>query len=76
LWCGICTNLVLRCVNNSEVLNCGDLLECVILELGELANGLRLNSEVPYQDLSGAWLAVPWVRANQGTCISIGSVKG
>jgi hypothetical protein len=53
LWCGICTEPVLGCVNNSEGLNCGDLLEGVIPELVELANGLRLNTEVPSQDLSG-----------------------
>jgi hypothetical protein len=47
LWCGICTDHVLRCVNNLEGLNYGDLLEGVIPELGELANDLRLNIEVP-----------------------------
>jgi hypothetical protein len=40
---GNINNHVLRCVNNPEELNCGDLLEGVILELDELANGLRLN---------------------------------
>jgi hypothetical protein len=51
-----------------------DLLEGVIPELGELANGLRLNTEVMNQDLSGAWVTVRWVRASQGTCLSIGSM--
>jgi hypothetical protein len=73
LWCGICTDPVLRCVNNPEGLNCRDQLEDVIPELGELANGLRLNTEVPSQDLSGAWVTIRWVRASQGTCLSIGS---
>jgi hypothetical protein len=64
LWCGICTDPILRCVNNPDGLNCGDLLEGVILEPGELANGLRLNTEVPCQDLSGALVTVQWVRAS------------
>jgi hypothetical protein len=51
-----------------------DLLEGVIPEPGELANGLRLNTEVMNQDLSGAWVTVRWVRASQGTCLSIGSM--
>jgi hypothetical protein len=46
LWCGICTDPIPRCVNNLEGLNCGDLLEGVIPDLGDLANGLRLNTEV------------------------------
>jgi hypothetical protein len=28
------------------------------------------------QDLSGAWVTVLWVRANQGMCLSIGSDRG
>jgi hypothetical protein len=31
---------------NPEGLNCEDLLEGIIPELGELANSLRLNTEV------------------------------
>jgi hypothetical protein len=27
LWCGICTDPVLRCVNNLEGMNCGGLLD-------------------------------------------------
>jgi hypothetical protein len=57
-------------------MNCGDLLEGVIPELGELTNGLRLNTEVSSQDLTGAWVTVRWVRASQGTCLSIGSDRG
>jgi hypothetical protein len=76
LWCGICTNLILRCVYNPNGLNHGDLLEGVIPELGELANGLRLNSEVLSQDLSGAWVTIRWVRVSQGKCLSIGSNRG
>jgi hypothetical protein len=76
LWCGICIDPILECVNNSEGLNCGDLLEGVIPELGELANGLRLNTEVSSQDLSRDWVTVRWVRASQGMCLSIGSDRG
>jgi hypothetical protein len=46
LQCGIFTDHVLRCVNNPEGLNCRDLVEGIVPELGELANGLRLNTEV------------------------------
>jgi hypothetical protein len=45
--CGVVsTDSVLRCFVNPEGLNCEDLLEGAIPELGELANGLRLNTEV------------------------------
>jgi hypothetical protein len=53
LWCGIHTDLVLRCFINQEGLNYEDLLEGVVPELGELANGLRLSTKVSSQDLSG-----------------------
>jgi hypothetical protein len=43
---------------NLEGLNCEDLLEGVIPELGELANEIRLNTEVPSQDLSGACVTI------------------
>jgi hypothetical protein len=33
MWCEICTNLVLRCFNNLEGLNCGNLLFGVVPEL-------------------------------------------
>jgi hypothetical protein len=45
---------VLRCFANPEGLNYEDMLEGLIPELGEQANGLRLNTKVPSQDLSGA----------------------
>jgi hypothetical protein len=32
-WCGICTDPILGRVNNSEGLNCGDLLDGVVPEL-------------------------------------------
>jgi hypothetical protein len=56
MWCGIHTDPVLRCFVNPKVLNYEDLLEGMVLELGELANGLRLSTEVASQDLSGVWL--------------------
>jgi hypothetical protein len=43
---------------NPEGLNCKDLLEGIIPELDELANGLRLNTKVPSQDLSGTWVTI------------------
>jgi hypothetical protein len=33
LWCGICTDPILRCFANSEGLNCEDLLESMVPEL-------------------------------------------
>jgi hypothetical protein len=40
-----------------------DLLEGVIPKLGELTNGLRLDTVVLSQDLSGALVTIQWVRA-------------
>jgi hypothetical protein len=56
LWCGIHIDPVLRCFVNPEGVNYEDLLECVVPELGELANGLRLSNEVLSQDLNGVWI--------------------
>jgi hypothetical protein len=58
LWYGVCTDPILMSVNNPEGLNYTDLLEGVISELSELANNLRLNTEVPSQDLSESWVTV------------------
>jgi hypothetical protein len=46
LWCGIHTDPVLRCFVNPEGLNFVNL-EGVVAELSELANSLRLRTEVP-----------------------------
>jgi hypothetical protein len=54
-WCGMRTNPVLRCFDNSEGLNCEDLTIGVV---PELANGMRLGTVVPSQDLSGACITV------------------
>jgi hypothetical protein len=54
-WCSMRTDPVLRCFDNPDGLNCGDLLVGVVLEL---ANGLRLGTTVPSQDLSGGWVTV------------------
>jgi hypothetical protein len=45
-----------RCFVNPERLNCEDLLEGEVPELGELDNGLRLSTEVSSLDLSGVWI--------------------
>jgi hypothetical protein len=55
MWCGTCTDLILRCFDNLEGLNYGDLLVGVV---PELANGLRLGTIVLSQDLSGAWVTI------------------
>jgi hypothetical protein len=60
----VSTDPILRCFINPEGLNYEDLLEGIISELGELAKGLKLNTEVLSQDLSGAWVTVQWVRAS------------
>jgi hypothetical protein len=57
MWCGICINPVLWCFNNLEGLRCGDLLVGMVPSL-RLANGLRLGTAVPSEDLSGAWVIV------------------
>jgi hypothetical protein len=46
------------CFTNPEGLNYEDLLEGAFLELVELANGVRLNTEVSSQHLSGSWATV------------------
>jgi hypothetical protein len=43
-WCGIHTNLALRCFDILEGLNYGDLLVGIVLEL---AKNLRLGTAVP-----------------------------
>jgi hypothetical protein len=53
LWCGIHTDRILRCFINPKGLNYEDFLEGVVPELSELANNLRLNTELLSQDLSG-----------------------
>jgi hypothetical protein len=55
MWCSIRTNPVLRCFDNPEGLSYEDLLVGVV---SDLANGLRLGTVVPNQDLSGAWVSV------------------
>jgi hypothetical protein len=49
LGCGGCTNSILRCFINPEGLNCGDKLVGVVHEFIELANALRLSTEVTVQ---------------------------
>jgi hypothetical protein len=49
MWCGMHTDPVLWCFDNPEGLSYGDLLVDVV---PELANGLRLGTVVPSQDLS------------------------
>jgi hypothetical protein len=55
MWCTIRINPVLRCFDDPEGLNCGNLLVRMVLEL---ANGLRLSTTVLSQDLSGAWVTI------------------
>jgi hypothetical protein len=51
MWYRIHTDPILRCFDNLEGLNCENLLVSV-------ANGLRMSTEMPSQDLSGAWITV------------------
>jgi hypothetical protein len=50
-WCSKRTDPVLRCFDNPDGLNCGDLLVGIV---PELANSLRLGTMAPSKDLSGA----------------------
>jgi hypothetical protein len=58
LGCNKRTNPILRCFVNSKRLNYEDLLVGMVHEFVDLANGLRLSTEVPSQDLSGVWITV------------------
>jgi hypothetical protein len=55
---GECTNPVLRCFINPQVMNYGDLLVGVVHKFTELAICLRLSTEVLSQNLSGAWVTI------------------
>jgi hypothetical protein len=55
MWCGTCTDPILRCFDILEGLNYGDLQVGVV---PKLANGLRLGTAVLSQDLSGAWVTI------------------
>jgi hypothetical protein len=57
-WCGECIDPILRCFNNSEALNYGDLPSQCSSQVHELANGIRLGTTVLSQDLSGAWVTI------------------
>jgi hypothetical protein len=56
MWCKILTDPVLRCFVNPKGLSCGDLLVGVVPR--DMANGLRLSTVVPSQDLTRAWVTV------------------
>jgi hypothetical protein len=58
LGCRERTNPVLRCFVNPEGMNCRDLLVGMSHEFIELTNSLRLSTDVPSQDLSGAWVTI------------------
>jgi hypothetical protein len=53
-WHSLCADSILRCLDNLEVLNNGYLPSWHGPQVRELANGLRLGTAVPSQDLSGA----------------------
>jgi hypothetical protein len=57
-WRGMCINPVLRCFDNPEGLNNGDLPSWYSFRVCELANGLRIGTIMLSQDLSGAWVTV------------------
>jgi hypothetical protein len=58
MWCGICTDPILKCFDNSEGLSYGNLVVGVISRALKLANSMRLGIVVPSQDLSGACINV------------------
>jgi hypothetical protein len=57
-WCGICTDPVLKCLDDPEGLNNGYLPSGHGPRVHELANGLRLGIAVLSQDLSGTWVTI------------------
>jgi hypothetical protein len=52
-WCGLCTDPVHGSFDNLEGLNNGHLPSRRDPQVHELANGLRLDTIVPSQNLSG-----------------------
>jgi hypothetical protein len=61
-WRGLCADPVLRCLYDLEGMNNGYLPRGHGPRVCELANGLRLGTAMPSQDLSGAWVTVwGWV---------------
>jgi hypothetical protein len=52
-WCGVHTDPVLRCFDNSEGLNNGHLSRGRGPQVHELANCLRLGTTMANQDASG-----------------------
>jgi hypothetical protein len=75
-WHGMCINPVLRCFDNPEGLNNGDLPSWHSFRICELANGLRIGTIMPSQDLSGAWVTFAQVRASKGKYLSIRLDRG
>jgi hypothetical protein len=57
-WCGICTEPVHWCFDNSERLNNGDLVSRCSSRVHELTIILRPSTIVPSQDLSEAWVTM------------------
>jgi hypothetical protein len=56
--CGVRTDPVCGCFNNLEGLNYGYMPSRRGPCVRELANGLRLGTVVPNQNLSGVWVIV------------------
>jgi hypothetical protein len=54
-WCDMRTDRILKCFDNPEGLNCRYTLVGIV---HELANGQRLGTMVPSQNLSGAWVTI------------------
>jgi hypothetical protein len=65
MWCGICTNPVLRCFDNLEGVSCEDVLVDVVPE--------------HHSDKSGSDWSLghcSWVRASQGKCLFYRTKQG
>jgi hypothetical protein len=58
-WCGIRADPVLGCLDDPGGLNNGYLLSGYGPCVQELADGLRHDTVVLSQDLSGAWVTIP-----------------
>jgi hypothetical protein len=53
-WCGVCPDPAYGCFDNLDGMNNGHMPSGHDPRVHELANGLRLGTAVPSQDLSGA----------------------
>jgi hypothetical protein len=57
-WRDLCTDRILRCLDDLEGLNNGYLPSGRVPQVPKLTNGLRPGTILLSQDLSGAWVTI------------------